>query len=160
MMFNYLILLTALQILTLDGVLSVLWVCELQVQHGRSRHNSSFYVRKPHWGWLSVTAVVSCLLTSHTWLWCCMHEICMFTWFALYCEIWVFLCIHSLHLFQSGYSWPHEYMIDGLSHHPCIACKSDALDSPLENLPMNSVSTAASFSHLKVIQLQWKWVRL
>lgn len=49
-------------------------------------------------------------------------------------------------------SRPHEYMIDGLSCHPCVACKSDTLDSPLENLPLNSVSTAASFPHLKVMK--------
>lgn len=106
---------------------------------GAGTVNSSFYVRKPHWWWLSITAVVSCLLTSHTWLWCCMHKICMFTWFALYCEIWVFLYafIRSIFLVRLQLtSGPHEYMIDGLSRHPCIACKSDALDSPLENLPI------------------------
>lgn len=88
--------------------MNILWVCKLAKEAGTV--NSSFYVRKTHWWWLSVTAVVSCLLTSHTWLWCCMHEICMFTWFALYCEIWVFLCIHSHYLFQSGYSWPQDLM--------------------------------------------------
>lgn len=94
--------LTSLQIPTLDKS----WTyCEFANFRFRmeilATDNSALYFREA----LHYSRMASCLLTSHTWLWSCIHEICMFTWFAcLYCEIWVFLYafIHSICFSQTA----------------------------------------------------------
>lgn len=140
------ILLTALQIPTsLERIVS-LQTCK------RSRHCQFIILCQKDS--LVMTLRYSCSIMSsdisymivvlHAWN-MHVHMICIVLWDMS-------ISLHSFALFVSVRlqltSRPHEYMIDGLSRHPCIACKSDALDSPLENLPLNSVSTAASFSHL------------
>lgn len=51
-------------------------------------------------------------------------------------------------------SGSHEYLIDGLSCHPCGVCKSDALDRPLEYLPQNPVS-GSFFSYLNIVKTSY-----
>lgn len=86
--FGWTVLLTALQIPNLDKSSTYCEFANFRFIMEIGTDSSSLFVRIA----LHYSRVVSWLLTSHTWLWRCMHEICMFRWFAcLYCEIWVFL---------------------------------------------------------------------